>query len=394
MAQAEESGSGSRIHGCQTGLETVPMSMHGDQLQRTPLYHSHVRIGASMTAFAGWEMPLKYSGMHDECMIVRNSAGIFDVSHMGQILVSGRNCLELLEYSSPGNIAGLEDGKMLYAVLCNEHGGTLDDLTVYRLSSKEYLLIVNAGRIQFDEAWLLELARKFSGVEIRNLSDGKGMLAVQGPQAEGLMSSLGGNHLRDLQYFGFCSVDIEGEEALVSRSGYTGEDGFELICESESLSKIWSSLRNYGAHPCGLGARDVLRTEMGYCLYGQELDQNKSPLEAGLSWTLKLDKEDDFIGKNALLIKKKERTYRSLVGFSMLERAIPRPGYTVCNCRGEEIGTVSSGTYSPSLEAGIGLAFVEPGFKKRGTALKIDMRGKLRRAKVVRLPFVASKVRK
>ena len=394
MVQAEGSGSGSRIQSCQTRLEIVPMFMNSDKLQRTPLYPSHVRSGASMTVFAGWEMPLKYSGMHDECMVVRNSAGIFDVSHMGQILVSGRNGQELLEYSSPGNIAGLENGKMMYAVLCNEHGGILDDLTVYRLSTKEYLLIVNAGRTQFDEAWLLELAKQFSGVEICNLSDGKGMLAVQGPQAEGLMSSICGNHLRNLHYFGFCSVDIEGEEALVSRSGYTGEDGFELICESDSLRKIWSALQNYGAHPCGLGARDVLRTEMGYCLYGQELDQNKSPLEAGLSWTLNLDKEDNFIGKNALLIKKKEGSYRRLVGFRMLERSIPRPGYTVCNCREEEIGTVSSGTYSPSLEAGIGLAFVEPRFKKRGAALKIDMRGKLRRAKVVRLPFVASKVKK
>ena len=363
-------------------------------MQRTPLHPSHVRSGASMTIFSGWEMPLKYSGIHDECMVVRNSAGIFDVSHMGQILVSGRNGLELLEYSLPGDIAGLEIGKMMYAVLCNEHGGTVDDLTVYRLASKEYLLIVNAGRTQADEAWLRESARKFSGAEVCNLSEEKGMLAVQGPRAEGLMCSVACDQLRDLQFFEFCSVDIEGEETLVSRSGYTGEDGFELICESDSLRKIWSALRQTGAHPCGLGARDVLRTEMGYCLYGQELGQDISPLEAGLSWTLDLEKKNDFIGKNALSVMQGEGNYRRLVGFRMLERAIPRPGYKVCNHRGEEIGTVSSGTYSPSLEAGIGLAFVEPMFRKRETALKIDMRGKLRRAKVVRLPFVTSMVKK
>ena len=347
-----------------------------------------------MTPFAGWEMPLQYSGIHDECMIVRNRVGLFDLSHMGQILVRGRKSLVFLEYLLPGNISDLENGKMMYTVLCNEQGGTVDDLIVYSLANKDYLLVVNAGCIRVDEVWVGEWAKRFKGVEVCNLSKDKGMLAIQGPQAEELMRSFAGDGLSDLRYYNFRNVVVEGEEALVSRSGYTGEDGFELICEEGSAGKIWSALLQRGAQPCGLGARDVLRTEMGYCLYGHELGQKITPLEARLAWTLELGKKNDFVGKKALLIKQKEGTYRGLVGFRMLEKGIPRPGYDICNGQGEKIGRVSSGTYSPSLEQGIGLAFVDPKFRKRGAALQVDMRGKLRRAKVVRLPFVPSKVRK
>ncbi len=358
------------------------------------MYPLHVKSGARMTPFAGWEMPLQYCGIHDECMIVRSRVGVFDVSHMGQILVRGRRSTAFLEYLLPANIATLKNGRMMYAVLCNGQGGTVDDIVVYCLANKEYLLVVNAGRIQVDVTWIRNSAKRFEGVDVCNLSDNKGMLAIQGPQAEEFMRCIVSDRLRELQYHSFCSVIIGGQQALVSRSGYTGEDGFELICEAGNVGKIWSALRRGGIHPCGLGARDVLRTEMGYCLYGHELDQNITPLEARLSWTLELGKGHDFIGKKALLLKRQVGTYRGLAGFRLLEKGIPRPGYAVCNGQGERIGRVSSGTYSPSLEQGIGLAFVEPRFRKIGSSLQVNMRGKLRRAEVVRLPFLPSKLKK
>ena len=374
------------------GLNAMPREE--EKLQRTPLYSLHVESGARMTSFTGWEMPLQYRGIHDECLIVRSKVGLFDISHMGQILVRGKRSTSFLEYLLPGNIANLKNGRMMYAVLCNEQGGTVDDIVVYCLSNKEYLLVVNAGRIQVDETWIQSSAKKFEGIAVRNISNDKGMLAIQGPQAEEFMSSLASDRLRGLQYHTFHNVTIEGQQVLVSRSGYTGEDGFELICEAGSVGKIWSALRRRGIHPCGLGARDVLRTEMGYCLYGHELDQSITPLEARLSWTLELGKEHDFIGKKSLLLKRQAGTYRGLAGFRLLEKGIPRPGYAVCSGQGERIGRVSSGTYSPSLEQGIGLAFLEPRFRKIGSSLQVDMRGKLRRAEVVRLPFLPSKLKR
>lgn len=370
------------------------MNAENGELKRTPLYRAHLAAGGRLVPFGGWEMPVQYSGINAEHRAVRSRVGVFDISHMGQIEVGGADGLAFLQYLFPGNIAQLEMGKVMYSVMCNERGGVIDDLAVYRLDEKKYLLVVNASRISADLEWVEERSTAFTAVEIGDVSLQKGMLAVQGPQAEELLADLLGNRVRAVAYYCSFQDEIDGMKIMVSRTGYTGEDGFEVICPAEQVGKMWHRIIEAGATPCGLGARDTLRTEMGYSLYGRELNEESNPLEAGLGWVLKLDKEEDFVGKQALLALQKEGKYRRRVGFKMSEKGIPRPQYSVCNEAGEQIGVVTSGTQSPTLEMGIGLARVEREARKRGTNLLIDMRGKLRRAEVVRLPFVPSRVKR
>lgn len=362
--------------------------------RQTPLRAAHLQSGARLIEFGGWEMPVQYRGINEEHQAVRTRAGLFDVSHMGQILVKGPGGLAFLQHLLPPDLGSLAVGRLGYAVMCNERGGAVDDLLVYRLGELEYLLVVNASRLEQDLAWITQQVGPFSGVEIADRSPETGMLAVQGPLAAQVVEGLGGAAALRLNYLQCTAAVLAGEEVLISRSGYTGEDGFEILCSVGSLNRIWEGVRHQGAQPCGLGARDVLRTEMGYCLYGHELSAERTPFEAGLGWSVSLGKEGEFIGREALKTQWEQGGYERLVGLKLAEQGIPRPDYQVLDEGGAPVGRVSSGTYSPVLQRGIALAYVDPRYRSPGTRLLIDLRGKARRAEVVRLPFVPSRIKR
>ncbi len=364
------------------------------ELKKTPLHDVHLEDGARMVSFAGWHMPLQYAqGIRQEHLDVRGDAGVFDVSHMGRLRVSGADCLEFLQHLVPRDVSGLEPGQMAYAVMCADDGGILDDLAIYRRRETECHLVVNASRLSEDIRWIRSRAQGWTGVETLDYTAESSMLALQGPRSEEIAVSLLGPHIGRLRYFRFASAVFEGEQIQVSRSGYTGEDGFEIICNRDSVSALWRAARSMGANPIGLGARDTLRTEMGYCLYGQELDESTTPIEAGLDWTLNLDKTAPFPGKQVLHAAMSQGGRSRLIGLSSEGRAIPRPGSRVMaeqSC----VGRVSSGTYSPTLERGIALAFIEPSHQSVGTLLHIEMRGRLWPVRVSSLPFVPPRVKR
>ncbi|MBI2505434.1 MAG: glycine cleavage system aminomethyltransferase GcvT [Candidatus Latescibacteria bacterium] len=363
------------------------------ELKHTPLRAAHLQSGARLVEFGGWEMPVQYRGIGEEHQAVRHRVGIFDVSHMGQVAVKGPGSQDFLQYLLPRDLAGLGLGHLCYSVMCDDRGKAVDDLLVYRPAPLEYLLVVNASRQETDLQWLRQHASSFTGVEIEDRSPATGMLALQGPQAEQVVIGLGGTQVPTLEYLQCRTSILAGEEVLISRSGYTGEDGFEILCSQDRLTRIWDACLDKGALPCGLGARDVLRTEMGYCLYGHELSEERTPLEAGLAWTLSLGKPGDFVGKQALLEQQLRGGYQRLVGLKLIEQGIPRPEFTVLDYSGKAVGKVSSGTYSPVLQRGIALAFVAPHYRNPGAQLQLDLRGKARRATVVRLPFVPSRIK-
>ena len=360
-------------------------------MKKTPLYETHLREGAKIVDFAGWAMPVLYSGINDEHRSVRAGAGIFDVSHMGRCYVRGRSAADFLQRLLPTDVSAMRYGSLKYAVMCNERGGAVDDCAVYRLDESVFLLIVNASRVAADLDWMRRLAGDDDDVAI-DLSEDRAMLAIQGPEAEDIVAALVAEDVRKLSYFRCRQFDSDAGQILVSRSGYTGEDGFELICDGPVSRSLWTEARALGAVAAGLGARDTLRTEMGYCLYGHELDDHISPLEAGLAWTLPFDKEVDFCGRRALLAQREHASYRCLVGLRLLERGIPRPG---CEVRhGDRIvGCISSGTFSPTLDGGIGLAFVESDTGAAGERLMVVIRDTPRLAEVASLPFVPSRVK-
>ena len=368
--------------------------MANERLRRTPLYEVAVAEGGRMVPFGGWEMPVQFEGIRREHWAVRRAVGLFDISHMGRIAISGERGLAFLDSLLPARVRELTSGQMRYAPLCNERGGCVDDLVVYRLAHEEYLLVVNASRKAADWQWITACAAGWSGVQIEDLSDEQGMVAVQGPQAAALVEALAGPASAALGYYCCAAMEIAGIRALLSRNGYTGEDGFEIMCPANQVATLWAKLRAAGAQPCGLGARDTLRLEMGFCLYGRELNDQTTPLEAGLAWTLDLEKEAYFIGAEALRAQRTAGGYRRLRGFRMLERGIPRPDYPVFDQRGKQVGTVTSGTHSPVLGAGIGLAYLQRGAQKIGTQVYIGLKGKRQPATVVELPFVPSALKK
>lgn len=363
------------------------------ELKHTPLRAAHLQSGARLVEFGGWEMPVQYQGITEEHRTVRHQVGVFDVSHMGQLLVGGPGSLSFLQHLLPRDLETLALDHLCYAVMCDQQGCAVDDLLVYRLGAKEFLLVVNASRVDQDLTWLHQHVGLFSEVEIEDRSPASGLLALQGPLAEQVVRELGGGQVADLVYLQCQKLLLAGEEVLISRSGYTGEDGFEICCAAASLTGLWAACLEKGAIPCGLGARDVLRTEMGYCLYGHELGPERTPLEAGLAWTLALGKPGGFIGREALQ-QQAEGAYQRLVGLKLVEAGIPRPGFAVLDEGGKQVGTVSSGTYSPVLQKGIALAFIAPEYRHPGTQLQIDLRGKGRRAEVVKLPFVPPHLRR
>jgi len=356
-------------------------------LRRTPLFDCHVDAGAKLVDFAGWEMPVQYEGVIDEHRMVRNAAGLFDVSHMGEILVRGAEAESYLQSLTPNDVSKLSTGRAHYSGLLTEQATYIDDLLVYRLDDDQFLLVINAANTEKDFEWLQSQSRE--GVEVMDVSDQYALLALQGPKATEILSSLTEYDLDSLKYYRFAIDTVAGMEALISRTGYTGEDGFELYVAPEFAAKIWVELLSSGKdaalQPAGLGARDTLRLEAAMALYGHEIDDTTTPLNAGLGWVVKLGK-GDFVGRQRLVEQSDKGLAEKLIGFEIVGRGIARQGHSVI-VGDEAVGRVTSGTWSPSFEKAIGMAYVPVSLSEIDTDLTIDVRGRPVAAKVVQLPF-------
>ena len=358
-------------------------------LQRTPLYEQHCALGARMVEFSGWEMPVQYSGILAEHEAVRTRAGLFDVSHMGEFKVEGAEALAFLQRLVPNDVARLAIGQALYTQLCLPNGNTIDDMLIYHLADQHYMLVVNAGNIDKDFSWVEEQSQKFKDVQVTNQSATTALIALQGPKAQAILQPLTDVDLASIRYYHFASGMVDNINCLISRTGYTGEDGFELYCAPVDVVKLWNDLlaagQSSGLLPAGLGARDTLRLEAGMCLYGHELDEQTNPLEANLGWSVKLDK-GDFIGHDALLQAKQQGLKRKLVGIELLERGVPRGGYTIYE-NDTPIGVLTSGAPGLTVHKNIGMGYVDRARAIVGQPVQIDIRGKRIAAQIVALPF-------
>lgn len=359
-----------------------------EALRRTPLHGEHAAAGAKLVPFAGYEMPVQYpAGITAEHNAVRTTAGLFDVSHMGEFEVRGPQALDLVQFVTTNDASTLEIGQAQYTTLPREDGNLLDDLLVYRFPD-HYMLVVNAANREKDLAWITRYLDRFDA-ELVDRSEQIALLALQGPRAEGILQPLTTLDLSRLAYYHFTEGDVEGVRAVVSRTGYTGEDGFEIYAPAEAAEHLWRTIlktgEGAGLLPAGLGARDSLRLEMGYPLYGNDLDETRNPLEAGLGWVTKLQK-GEFVGRDALLRVKEQGIRERLIGFRLLERGFPRPGYEVRQ-DGRAVGKVTSGTLSPSLGVGIGLAYLPVEIASPGGSVEIVIRGQALQAELVRPPF-------
>lgn len=357
-------------------------------MKTTALTHIHEGLGAKMVEFAGYKMPVLYSGINDEHETVRTKLGVFDVSHMGEFILKGPGALDLIQRVTSNDASKLFDGKVQYSCLPNENGGIVDDLLVYRLTADSYMLVVNASNIEKDWNWIS--ARNTDGVEMHNISDKTSLLAVQGPLAAKALQPLTGIDLASMDYYTFAKGEFAGcPNILVSATGYTGAGGFEIYFENQYAENIWNAVMEaghpYGVKPAGLGCRDTLRLEMGFCLYGNDIDDTTSPLEAGLGWITKFSKE--FTNSANLKMQKEAGLSRKLVGFEMIDRGIPRHDYQVLDSNGVVIGKVTSGTQSPSLGKAIGMAYVPSAMAAENSEIFISVRDKSLKAKVVKLPF-------
>lgn len=358
-------------------------------LKKTSLYDLYAEYGAKTIDFGGWDLPVQFSSIKEEHEAVRTKAGLFDVSHMGEVEVKGEKALDFLQYVMTNDVSKLDANKAQYTLMCNEQGGTIDDLIIYKKTDDEYLLVVNAANIEKDVKWLT--SHLIEGVKLVNLSDQIGQLALQGPLSEAVLQKITSENLSNLNFLEFKQdVEISGVKALVSRSGYTGEDGFEIYCQKEDAPLLWKAIleagREEGVIPCGLGARDTLRFEAKLPLYGQELSEDISPLEAGLGFAVKVDKEANFIGKEALKRQKEQGAPRKLVGIEMIDKGIPRHGYEVF-ADGKKIGVVTTGTQSPTLKKNIGLVLIDANYSAIDTIVEVQIRQKRLKAKVVKTPF-------
>ncbi|MFB0516040.1 MAG: glycine cleavage system aminomethyltransferase GcvT [Candidatus Neomarinimicrobiota bacterium] len=356
-------------------------------MKRTPLYEQHVALGARIAPFGGYEMPVQYTGISAEHVAVRTTAGVFDVSHMGEFRISGPDALTFLQDVTVNDVAELHEGQAQYSAMCYSDGGIVDDLLLYRRAD-HYFMVVNAANIDKDFGWLQSNIK--GDISLENLSAQTGLIAVQGPVSRELVSKVLGIELTDVAYYYFIEGQAYDQEVMISRTGYTGELGFELYTDPETTRRLWedclSAGEPLGSVPAGLGARDTLRLEMRYCLYGNDITAETNPIEAGLGWITKLDK-GPFIGSRAIARVKAEKPARRLVSFQMEERAIPRPGYPI-TVDGGRIGLVTSGTQSPMLQRGIGLGYVAREYAQVGTCIEVEIRGKAARASVVKPPFV------
>jgi aminomethyltransferase len=357
-------------------------------MKLTSLNARHKALGAKMVPFAGYEMPLQYEGLLVEHETVRTAVGVFDVSHMGEFIVRGEGALDLIQKVTTNDVAALTDGKVQYSCLPNGKGGIVDDLLVYRIDAKTYMLVVNASNI--DKDWAHISAHNTFGAEMVNISEKTTLLAVQGPKAAEALQLLTEIPLAEMGYYTFKKGRFAGvDNVLVSATGYTGAGGFEVYFDNEHADHMWEAIfkagEPFGIRPVGLGARDTLRLEMGFCLYGNDIDDTTSPIEAGLGWITKFNKE--FIDRDVLLSQKENGVARKLVGFEMIDRGIPRHDYPIVDAAGNRIGTVTSGTQSPSLKKAIGLGYVETAHSKAGSEIYISIRDKAIKAAVVRPPF-------
>ena len=359
-------------------------------MKTTPFIEKHIALGAKMHEFAGYNMPIEYSGIIDEHLTVCQGVGVFDVSHMGEFWVKGPKALAFLQKVTSNNVAVLTPGKIQYTCFPNDKGGIVDDLLVYQYEPEKYMLVVNAANIEKDWDWCV--SHNTEGAELENASDHMAQLAVQGPKAILALQKLTDIDLASIPYYTFKVGKFAGEEnVIISNTGYTGAGGFELYFYPNVADTIWKAVfeagEEFGIKPIGLGARDTLRLEMGFCLYGNDLDDTTSPIEAGLGWITKFIESKEFINRPMLEKQKAEGVTRKLVGFEMVDRGIPRHGYELVNSDGEKIGIVTSGTMSPTRKIGIGMGYVKPEYSKAGTEICIDVRGRKLKAVVVKPPF-------
>jgi len=357
-------------------------------MKNTVLSHIHEALGAKMAPFAGYNMPIQYEGVSAEHLTVRNGIGVFDVSHMGEFLILGDKALDLIQRVCSNDASVLVNGKAQYSCLPNETGGIVDDLIVYRLEDEKWLLVVNASNIEKDWNWISK--HNTMGAEMRNISDKYSLLAIQGPKAVDAMQPLSSVDLSTIPNYSFVVADFAGiERVIISATGYTGSGGFEIYCKNEEVEQVWNKVMEAGAafgiKPIGLAARDTLRLEMGYCLYGNDINDQTSPLEAGLGWITKFTKE--FTNSEALKKQKENGVTKKLVAFELNERGVPRHDYDIVDEQGNKIGVVTSGTMAPSLNKGIGLGYVPAELSKLGSTIHIQIRKNSIPATVVKLPF-------
>lgn len=359
-------------------------------MKKTPFTDVHIELGAKMHEFAGFNMPIEYSGIMDEHTTVCNAVGVFDVSHMGEFWIKGPKALELIQKITSNDASKLQVGKIQYTSFVNETGGIIDDFLLYHMEEEKYMLVVNAGNIRKDWEWVNK--HNTMGAIVEDASDHTALLALQGPKATELLQKLTDTDLSAIPYYAFENGIIAGiENVIISNTGYTGAGGFELYFYPDHGEKMWNALfeagAEFGIKPAGLGARDTLRLEMGFNLYGNDMTEETSPLEAGLGWITKLTEGNDFIGRDVLEKQKADGVTRKLCAFTLSERGIPRQGYKIVNDKDEEIGEVTSGTMSPMMKVGIGMGYVKPEYTKLGTEIFIKVRNKNLKAKVVKPPF-------
>jgi aminomethyltransferase len=358
-------------------------------MKNTALTQKHISLGAKMVPFAGYNMPVSYSGLNDEHATVRNAVGVFDVSHMGEFILKGENALDLIQRVTSNDASVLTDGKAQYSCLPNNDGGIVDDLIVYRIDEKTYMLVVNASNIDKDWNWISKHNTK--NVEMHNISEKTSLLAIQGPKAIDALQKLTDVKLADIPYYSFAKGKFNGvDNVVISNTGYTGAGGFEIYFENEYAEKMWDGIfaagAEFGIKPIGLGARDTLRLEMGFCLYGNDIDDTTSPIEAGLGWITKFTK--DFTNRAAIEKQKTDGVTKKLVGFEMIDRGIPRHDYQIADSNGNIIGKVTSGTQSPTLNKAIGMGYVNKDFAKADTEIFVVIRDKAIKAKVCKIPFL------
>ena len=364
-------------------------------MKKTPLYEKHIQLKGKIIDFGGWGLPVEYSGIIPEHEAVRTKAGIFDVSHMGEITVQGEDSEKYLQMLLTNDISLLNNNQIAYTTMCYPHGGAVDDLLVYKYTNTDYLLVVNASNTEKDYRWMKE--NIFGDTEVLNVSENYAQVALQGPLSQTILQKLTKKDLNEIEFYYFCdNVNIGNIGALVSRTGYTGEDGFELYFAYDKAEEMWELIletgKEEGLIPAGLGARDTLRFEAALPLYGHELDENITPLEAGLGFCVKLNKEN-FIGKEALANQKSEGLNRKIIGFEMIDRGIPRNNYEVY-AEGRKIGYVTTGSFSPTLKKNIGLALIDSAYSKEGTEIEVLIRNKNLKAKVIKKPFYSKKYKK
>jgi len=358
-------------------------------MKNTALSSKHIALGAKMVPFAGYNMPVSYSGLNEEHLTVRTAVGVFDVSHMGEFIIKGKGALDLIQRVTSNDASVLTDGKVQYSCLPNDKGGIVDDLLVYRIDSETYLLVVNASNIEKDWNWISD--HNTIGVEMKNISEATSLLAIQGPRALTTLQKLTDVNLSEMPYYTFKKGVFNGVgDVIISNTGYTGAGGFELYFPNEVAEKMWDAIfeagKEFGIKPIGLGARDTLRLEMGFCLYGNDIDDSTSPIEAGLGWITKFNKV--FTNSKKFLEQKEKGVLKKLIGFEMIDRGIPRHDYEIVNAEGKIIGKVTSGTQSPSLQKGIGMGYVPVSSSKTDSEIYIRVRDKNLKAKVVKTPFL------